>query len=114
MKKREELELRLEMVKNFKHDTELLLEGKYDAEDFDTNNYHAINELERQIDELDEEDSFGRFTKPTTEQLIDIAILFSDGKRDHLTLSEMVGMCNFVIDRLYENGDVLKKSSKED
>lgn len=52
--------------------------------------------------------------RPTDEQLIDIAILFNDGALDIEILSSMVGMCEFVLDRLIENNDVTKPSSKED
>lgn len=54
-----------------------------------------------------------RFQLPSDEQLIDTAILFNDGKLESEKLSDMVGMCQFVIDRLYENGDIMKPSSKE-
>ena len=50
---------------------------------------------------------------PTDKQLIDIAILFNDGKLDKEKLACMVGMCEFVLDRLKENNDVTKASSKE-
>ena len=54
-----------------------------------------------------------RFLLPSDEQLINTAILFNDGKLEPEKLSDMVGMCQFVIDRLYENGDIMKQSSKE-
>lgn len=51
--------------------------------------------------------------KPTDEQLIEIAILFNDGKLDPEILASMVGMCEFVLDRLIENNDITKPSLKE-
>jgi hypothetical protein len=54
----------------------------------------------------------GRFKLPDDKQIIEIAILFNDGKIN-TKLYDMVGMCQFVIDRLYENGDISKASSKE-
>ena len=54
-----------------------------------------------------------KFEKPETKELISIALLFNDGKIEVDKLSDMVAMCEFVIDRLYENGTILKKSSKE-
>lgn len=54
-----------------------------------------------------------RFTIPTDKQVIDMAIIFNDGKLEHEKLSDMVSMCQFVMDRLYENGDISKPSSKE-
>lgn len=55
-----------------------------------------------------------RFVKPTDDQLIKLAILFNDGKLDHEKLADMLSYVEFVIDRLYENGDVLVPSSKEE
>ena len=54
-----------------------------------------------------------RFKMPEDDQLIKTAIIFNDGKLDAEQLSGMVGMCQFVIDRLYENGDMGMPSSKE-
>lgn len=54
-----------------------------------------------------------RFKVPTDKQIIDIAILFNDGLLDRAKVPDMVAMCQFVIDRLYENGDVLIPSIKE-
>lgn len=48
-----------------------------------------------------------RFKKPTDDELIKFAILFNDGRIDAEELVGMVGMCNLVIDRLYENGDCM-------
>lgn len=55
-----------------------------------------------------------KFQLPSGKQLIDIAILFNDGKLERQKLADMVGMCQFVIDRLYENGNVMQPSSKEE
>lgn len=54
-----------------------------------------------------------RFELPTDKQVVGIAILFNDGRIDHSKLADMVGMCQFVIDRLYENGNIIIPSSKE-
>lgn len=58
-----------------------------------------------------------RFKKPTTEQICEFALLFQtnsgDNPIDREVLVEMVGFANMVIDRLYENGDITKASSKE-
>ena len=54
-----------------------------------------------------------RFKKPTDKQLFDIAIMFNEGRVDPDKLSDMMAMCEFVIDRLYEHGDVLHPSSVE-
>lgn len=54
-----------------------------------------------------------RFIKPTYKQLVDIAIIFNDGEIDIDQLAVMTSMTEFVLDRLYENGDVEVKCSKE-
>ncbi len=54
-----------------------------------------------------------RFIKPTDKQLIDFALIFNDGKIEKRKLADMIAMSEFIIDRLYENGDITKKSSKE-
>lgn len=47
-----------------------------------------------------------RFIKPTDDQLIKIAILFNNGIIEPYRLADMVGMAMYIVDRLYENGDV--------
>lgn len=54
-----------------------------------------------------------RFKMPTDKQLVEIALLFNDGKLQKSKLRDMIAMCEFVLDRLYENNDVTKPSSKE-
>lgn len=54
-----------------------------------------------------------RFKKPTDQQLVNTAILFNDGKMEEEKLQDMVAMAMWVIDRLYENGDMTIPSSKE-
>lgn len=55
-----------------------------------------------------------RFKKPTDEQIVKAALLFGDGNLDDKgRLTDMVGLCLWVVDRLYENGDILIPSSKE-
>ncbi len=53
------------------------------------------------------------FEMPTDKQLIEIAILFNDGKIEEQKLADMVGMANFILDRLHENGNIKTKSKKE-
>lgn len=58
-----------------------------------------------------------RFSKPTNEEVFGFALLFQteNGEKpiDIEVLIQMVGFTNMVIDRLYENGDITKRSSKE-
>ena len=54
-----------------------------------------------------------RFKKPTDEQIIQFALICNDGEVDMEKLSAMVGMCQMIIDRLYEHGDITMKSTKE-
>jgi hypothetical protein len=53
------------------------------------------------------------FKKPTDKELVEIALLFNDGKIQKSKLRDMVAMSEFIIDRLYENGNISKPSSKE-
>lgn len=55
-----------------------------------------------------------RFIKPTDKQLIDTAIVFNDGKIEPQKLGDMVAMCEFIINRLYENGDMTIPASNEE
>lgn len=54
-----------------------------------------------------------RFKRPTDKQIVNAAIIFNEGKIDHDKLSDMVALVDWVVDRLYENGDVTIPSSKE-
>ena len=54
-----------------------------------------------------------RFKMPTDKQLCDIMLLFNNGKIQKNKLADMLSPCLFILDRLYENGNVMKKSSKE-
>jgi hypothetical protein len=67
--------------------------------------YHLLKQKEERITK--------RFTKPDDKTLVEIALLFNDGKIQKSKLRDMVAMSEFIIDRLYENGDVSKPSSKE-
>jgi len=55
-----------------------------------------------------------RFKVPTDKQLVEIAILFNDGRVDREELTNLIAISEFIINRLYEHGDVTQKSSKED
>jgi hypothetical protein len=54
-----------------------------------------------------------RFQLPSDQQVVELAILFNDGNMDKEILTKMVSLADFIIDRLYENGDISKPSSKE-
>jgi|GEM_PF-6231387 len=54
-----------------------------------------------------------RFIKPTMEQLTEAAIIFSEGKLDRNALATMIGMGSWLVDRLYENGDITKPTIQE-
>jgi hypothetical protein len=54
-----------------------------------------------------------RFKRPTDDQVVGLAILFNDGELDQEVLVKMVSLADLIIDRLYENGDVLIPSTKE-
>jgi hypothetical protein len=55
-----------------------------------------------------------RFKMPTDNQLVSLAVIFNDGKIDREKLADMVAYGQFIINRLYENGDIGKPSSKEE
>lgn len=54
-----------------------------------------------------------RFKKPTNKQVCEFALVFNEGKIEREKLADMVGFCQMVIDRLYDNGDILVKSQQE-
>lgn len=54
-----------------------------------------------------------RFKRPTDEEVVKAALMFNNGEIDLDKLTDMVGLCDFIIDRLYEHGDISKPSSKE-
>ena len=51
--------------------------------------------------------------RPTTDQLIKIAILFNRGNSDAETITKMTAMSEFVLDRLQENNDIEVPTKKE-
>lgn len=59
------------------------------------------------------QDNGERFKMPSDDQIIKIALIFNDGRLDAEELANMVSMCEFVVSRLYENGDIMIPSSKE-
>lgn len=56
-----------------------------------------------------------RFKMPSTETLVEFAIMVGgeDGMIRKSEIANMVAMCQLILDRLYDNNDVMKKSSKE-
>lgn len=58
-----------------------------------------------------------RFKKPSSDEVVKFALLFQteagENPINREVLIEMVGFASMVIDRLYENGDITKPSSKE-
>lgn len=54
-----------------------------------------------------------RFKKPTSDQIVKMALVVNEGKIERRKLTDMVVMCQLILDRLYENGDMLIPSSKE-
>lgn len=57
--------------------------------------------------------TYGRFEKPTSEKLIEVALMFNEGIADQAKLTDMVSMAEFILDRLHEHGNLLHQSSKE-
>ena len=54
-----------------------------------------------------------RFQLPSPQQLIEVAILFNEGVMDREAIGRMVAISQWILDRLHENGDIEKPSSKE-
>ena len=54
-----------------------------------------------------------RFLLPSDEQLIKFAVLFNNGKLEPEKIADMLSMARLLIDRLYENGNVLIPTSKQ-
>lgn len=71
--------------------------------------YNETVTLKAEIERLKGE----RFEMPNDKTLIDFAILFNDGRVDPEQLSSMVGMCQMILDRLHEHGNVKEKSKQE-
>lgn len=57
--------------------------------------------------------SLSRFKIPSDDKLVEIAILYNDGRLNPHELTNMVAMSQFIINRLFENGDVMIPSSVE-
>ncbi len=79
------------------------------ASNDDTNLMHLAPAMRQELLKMEEE----RFTMPTDKQLIDIAVLFNDGVLDREKLTDMVSMCQLILDRLHEHGTIEKPSSNE-
>ena len=114
---------RLEIIGEHKwEDGQVLVEGK----DFRINKAYIPTTIKNKNRTHDEYDCTaiplqsplpvkeGRFKMPTDEQIVKTALVFNDGKLDPAELTNMVSMCMFVVDRLYENGDIMIPSSKEE
>jgi len=82
-----------------------------EAEKFQPEYERQIKEpLEQEIERLK---GLVRFQMPTDEQIAKAAIVFNDGRIDEEELTNMISLCLFVVDRLYDNGDIMIPSSKE-
>jgi hypothetical protein len=53
-----------------------------------------------------------RFKKPTDRDYVEIAVLFNEGKLNDKVV-DMIAMAEFIVDRLYDNGNVEHKSLRE-
>lgn len=60
-----------------------------------------------------EHEEVGRFILPTPKDIIEVGLLFNDGMVNK-NLTNIVAACTFILGRLYENGDITKKSKKEE
>lgn len=64
---------------------------------------------------MDDYAQLKKFKKPTNRQLVDIATIFCEdnGMINQSELVNSVGTADFIVDRLYDNGDVMIPSNKE-
>ena len=60
-----------------------------------------------------QQEGIQRFKMPVDKQLLDMALIFNDGHLDPIKLADMVAMCQFILYRLHENGDINIPSSQE-
>jgi hypothetical protein len=83
--------------------------------------YHAVEELQALKtkctcglnDLLQSTGPTERFKRPTDEQVVGMALLVNLGKVEQKKIADMVALADMIIDRLYENGDIVIASSKE-
>lgn len=54
-----------------------------------------------------------RFTMPSATQLIELSILMNDGKVEPEKLTDIVAMCDLILNRLHENGEITIPAKKE-
>lgn len=54
-----------------------------------------------------------RFKMPSPETLLNIAALFTSNNIKVKELANIISVCQFVLDRLYDNGDISIPSKKE-
>ncbi len=101
----------VEGSKTVKEILEKHLPKRYYGHEARSNAKRAMEEYASQLPAIDLRGE--RFKKPTDKQYVEIALLFNDGKIQKSKLRDMIAMAEFIIDRLYKNGDVSKKSSKE-
>lgn len=54
-----------------------------------------------------------RFKMPNDKDVVKVALIFNDGIIDEKKLTDMVAMCDFILARLYDNGDMSIMSNRE-
>lgn len=99
-------------LSHFKHFARIIIPKNADIKRFGN---PSEGELEHR--EVEESEDSERFKKPTSDEVVQFALLFQteagENPINREVLIEMVGFASMVIDRLYENGDITKPSSKE-
>jgi len=86
----------------------------------DENGYHLETAIKKTFEKwsslkigMPENTPTVRFLLPSDEQLIKFAVSFNDDKLEPEKIVVMLSMARFLIDRLYENGNVLIPTSKQ-
>jgi hypothetical protein len=70
-------------------------------------------QLSGQVKYFRRQEGIQRIKMPVDKQLLDMALIFNDGHLDPIKLADMVAMCQFILYRLHENGDINIPSSQE-
>lgn len=77
---------------------------------YDNKGTEVQDDLRRIAKELESKE---RFKMPNDKTIIDFAILFNDGNLEPSKLADMVAMCQCILNRLYEHGDIMIKAKQE-
>jgi hypothetical protein len=89
--------------------------GKYSFEDIYEPGFGELSKrrVAVSMESFSQSQAVERFKFPTDKQIVGFAIVFNDGKIENEKLADMVAMCEMILHRLHENGDVTIPSKNE-